>query len=228
MDRSRIGIIIPAYNEAATIGEVVKSVVGLGIPIVVDDGSGDQTVELAAAAGAVVVSHAGNLGYDAALNSGFACADEYACEFAITIDADGQHNPGLLPAYITALENGADIVIGIRDRKQRFAEHIFSFASRLFWNISDPLCGLKGYSLSLYKELGHFDSYGSIGTELSIYASRQKKQIIQIPCATRDRADLPRFGRRLSGNFRIFRALFYVLTQSNKSPRSTNNKGVKL
>ena len=52
MDRSRIGIIIPALNESATIAQVVKSAASQGIPVVVDDGSTDATGELAAAAGA--------------------------------------------------------------------------------------------------------------------------------------------------------------------------------
>lgn len=202
---------IPAYNEATTIGEVVRMASGHGSPIVIDDGSSDGTAELASSAGARVVSHTANAGYDAALNSGFAAASASGCDYVLTMDADGQHNPTILPLFIKALAEGADVVIGVRDRRQRFAEHVFARLSKIFWGIDDPLCGLKGYRIEVYKELGHFDVYNSIGTELAIYAARQRKKIAQIPVTTRDRVGAPRFGHRLSANMKIFRALGYAL-----------------
>ena len=180
MARSRLVIVIPAFNEAATIGTVVCAVAAYGTPIVVDDGSSDFTGQLACAAGAVVLSHPSNTGYDSALNSGFARAAEIGCDFVVTMDADGQHDPTFLPAFLEELERGADVVVGVRDKRQRLAEHVFAFVSRNLWGISDPLCGLKGYRLGIYRELGHFDACNSIGTELAIYASRNKKIIRQV------------------------------------------------
>ena len=208
MDRSRLAIIIPAYNESASIAIVVHAVITYGVPIVVDDGSTDQTSFLARDAGAEVVSHENNLGYDAALDSGFVHANKIGYDFALTMDADGQHNPKLLPIFIKALDEGADVVIGVRNRQQRIAEYVFALVSSLLWGISDPLCGMKAYRMELYRALGHFDMYGSIGTELAIYAARQHKKIVQIPVLTRDRVDAPRFGRKLSANLQIFKALY--------------------
>ena len=71
MDKYRVGIVIPALNESATIVGIVKAVGKYGIPIVIDDGSTDNTAEWALQVGAVVVSHEKNQGYDVALNSGF-------------------------------------------------------------------------------------------------------------------------------------------------------------
>jgi glycosyltransferase involved in cell wall biosynthesis len=210
MDRSCLAIVIPAYNEGATIGNIVRAVIQYGFVIVVDDGSNDQTARIAQDAGAEVIIHARNLGYDAALVSGFLCANKIGCEFTLTMDADGQHNPNLLPVFINALCDGADVVVGIRDRRQRIAEHIFALVSRLLWGIRDPLCGMKAYRMDIYRVLGHFDAYGSIGTELVIYAARQCKNIVQIPVATRDRIDAPRFGRRLSANWKIIKALYHA------------------
>lgn len=207
MARSRLGIVIPAFNEASTIGAVVKAVAVYGTPIVVDDGSSDLTSQFASAAGAVVVSHTRNKGYDAALNSGFVSAAELGCDFIVTMDADGQHDPTFLPAFLQELERGADVVVGVRDKRQRLAEHVFAFVSRKLWGISDPLCGLKAYRIEIYLELGHFDSYNSIGTELAIYASRNKKMVTQLQVTTRERLDSPRFGKCFSSNQRIFRAL---------------------
>jgi len=67
---------------------------------------------------------------------------------------------------------------------------------------------MKGYTVELYKSLGHFDAYDSVGTELAIYAVRQHKNIIQIPIHTNERFDTPRFGRILDSNLRILKALY--------------------
>lgn len=211
MERSRLAIIIPALNEAETIGKVIILAKNYGTPVVVDDGSTDATADTARIGGAVVVSHAINMGYDAALSSGFAYAAESGFDWVVTMDADGQHDPTLLSGFIEKLESGADVVIGVRDRRQRLAEHIFAWVALATWGIKDPLCGLKGYRISVYSELGHFDSYNSIGTELAIFAAKRKKKIEQIPVNTRDRLDAPRFGRRFIANIKILRACWYAI-----------------
>ena len=210
MDRSRIAIVIPALNEEATIAEVVRAAVDFGTPVVVDDGSQDHTAENARVAGADVVVHKDNEGYDAALCSGFARAAEIGFDYALTMDADGQHDPSVLKLFIAALENGADVVAGIRDQRQRLAEYLFAWFANLRWCLKDPLCGLKAYKMDIYIEIGHFDSYQSIGTEMLIYAARHKKRIDQLPVKTRQRIDTPRFGNHLRSNLRIMRALWIV------------------
>ena len=114
MDRSQVGIVIPALNEADTITDVVKSSKNYGVPIVVDDGSTDATANLAKQSGAVVVSHFENVGYDRALNSGFFKAAEIGCEIVITVDADGQHNPLLIQRFIDTIDARADGVYKVR------------------------------------------------------------------------------------------------------------------
>jgi len=211
MERHRIGIVIPALNEAATIASVVSKVCQYGIPIVVDDGSWDETGELATASGAIVVRHDATRGYDQALNSGFVRADELDCEYVITMDADGQHDPISLGVFIEALDAGAGIVLGIRPHYQRLAEHVFSWVTSARWGVTDPLCGMKGYRMDTYRSLGHFDSYNSIGTELMLYAVKNKKKVVQQPVTLYQRVDAPRFGNRLSSNMRLLRALWHSL-----------------
>jgi glycosyltransferase involved in cell wall biosynthesis len=207
MDRPRVGIVIPALNESATISAVVSAASAYGTPIVINDGSTDRTAELAANAGAVVVSHAVNRGYDGALNSGFVKAAELGCEIVITLDADGQHDPTLIRRFIDALDTGADVVIGVRSHRQRFAEHLFAAYTKLRYGIDDPLCGMKAYKTSVFNSLGHFDSFGSIGTELAIFAARNGRTISQLSFQVRDRTGASRFGRVLSGNMKILRAM---------------------
>jgi len=209
MDRSRVAIVIPAFNEALTIHQVLEAVQSQGISVVVDDGSGDETAARAAASGADVVRLRGNNGYDSALNAGFSRAAQIGCEFIVTMDADGQHDPAYLGAFLQALETEADVVVGVRDRRQRLGEAMFSWIGRAWWGIHDPLCGMKGYRMSIYRELGCFDSYGSVGTELAIFAARRQCRIANLPIRTRARSGQPRFGSSLRANYLILRALWH-------------------
>jgi glycosyltransferase involved in cell wall biosynthesis len=216
MGGPRVAFVIPALNEERSIARVVESLRGLGTPIVVNDGSRDRTAELARAAGADVVDHTANRGYDDALNSGFQRAAQQGFDYIITFDADGQHDPSLVQRFVQELDSGAAVVVGVRDRKQRLGEHVFGWIARRSWGIADPLCGMKGYRRDLYESLGHFDSYRSIGTELAIHAARSKQRIAQVPVRTFERADQPRFGRRLGANWRILRAAWLALFPPGK------------
>ena len=213
MDRSRVAIVIPALNEERTIGDVVRGVSPFGHAVVVDDGSRDRTAEIAGAAGAHVVRHPENRGYDGALDTGFAAAARLGVDCIVTVDADGQHVPSLIEAFLREIEAGADVVVGVRDRRQRFGEHAFAWTGQLLWGLKDPLCGMKAYRTAVYRALGHFDAYRSIGTELALYAVRRGLKVAQVPIATRDRSGQPRFGRRWSANARILRALMLGLVR---------------
>jgi len=214
MERSRVAIVIPAFNEASTIGQVVRIASLHGVPWVVDDGSNDATAQIARDAGACVVSHTRNQGYDQALNSGFAAAYFNGCDAFITLDADGQHNPDLLPRIIGLLEEGAQVVIGVRSRYARVSELIFAYFTRLRFGIRDPLCGLKGYNASVYTKRGYFDSYGSIGTELSLFAAACGMRIEQVLFEVGTRADTPRFGSQWRANLCILRALALTILRT--------------
>lgn len=207
MDRFRVAIVIPAFNESATIAEVVTAALIYGQPIVVDDCSVDDTASAAEAAGAIVVKHEVNKGYDDALNSGFREASRLEYDFIITLDADGQHDPALLQEFILRLNSGASLVLGVRNSKARLSEYIFSLYTKLRFGVLDPLCGLKGYRRSVYESVGFFDSYRSIGTELMLRAISSGVGFEQIHFKVRERSDQPRFGRLLSANWKILRAL---------------------
>ncbi len=107
--------IIPAYNEASHIASVLEKTRPLvdGI-IVIDDGSTDGSNHVACQAGALVVRHAINSGLGAALGTGFAAARALGADIVITLDADGQHDPHEIPAFVEAIRQGADLVIGSR------------------------------------------------------------------------------------------------------------------
>lgn len=110
-------LIIPAFNEAGSIGGVIFAVRQhfQGDVVVIDDGSEDDTGALARAAGAVVLRHACNLGIGAAVQTGFIYALQHDYDFVVRQDGDGQHDPSQIPLLLTALERDeADIVVGSR------------------------------------------------------------------------------------------------------------------
>ncbi|WP_082071281.1 glycosyltransferase family 2 protein [Pseudomonas tussilaginis] len=208
MDRSEVGLIIPALNEAASIGAVVNRAKNFGIVIVVNDGSTDATADVARDAGAIVVNHESNQGYDAALSSGFAKGATLGMKAFITLDADGQHDPDLVARFVKEISSGVDLVLGVRDRRPRLSEHLFALYSRWRFGVRDPLCGMKGYSAKLYQDIGFFDSYGSIGTQLALTSLRKGYKFSEVEFKVRDRLDSPRFGRLIRANLKIFRAMF--------------------
>ena len=107
--------LIPAYNEARFIADVVNGALKHLPVVVVDDGSSDGTGGAAALAGAKVISHGRNQGKGKALLTGFDYAIRRGVDAAITLDADGQHDPDEIPLFIEAFRAGqGDIIIGQR------------------------------------------------------------------------------------------------------------------
>jgi glycosyltransferase involved in cell wall biosynthesis len=111
-------IIIPAYNEEGRVGQVVRDVrstlPGADV-LVIDDGSADNTAAEAVRAGAISVSLPVNLGYGAALQTGYKFAVRHRYAIVGQIDADGQHRAEYLAEMLSALEEeGADVIVGSR------------------------------------------------------------------------------------------------------------------
>jgi glycosyltransferase involved in cell wall biosynthesis len=215
----RVVAIMPALNESRTIRDVVRAVRSFAEVVVVDDGSTDETASLAREAGADVVSHKINRGYDQALETGLRRAISLGFDYAVTMDADAQHSPAPIQSFIEEFMTGADVVVGIRGRTQRWAESLFALAARKAWGIRDPLCGMKGYRLALVEKAGYFDSYKSIGTEFTIRAARSGCIIRQVPVINVTRPGTSRFGSGLRANLKIFRALCLGFVCARPFPR---------
>ena len=111
-------LLIPAFNEEARISEVLRQVAEMGLGfqvVVVDDGSRDRTALLARQYGARVLQHSFNLGYGAALQTGYKYALGCGAELVVQMDADGQHDPRDISKLIEPVQDGtADLVIGSR------------------------------------------------------------------------------------------------------------------
>jgi glycosyltransferase involved in cell wall biosynthesis len=110
--------LIPGYNEAPRIGAVVEAARVYLPVIVVDDGSIDGTAEVARTAGATAIEQVPNQGKGAALRTGFRRAlEDHGIEAILTLDADGQHDPAEIPAFLAAwaARPRPDLVIGRRN-----------------------------------------------------------------------------------------------------------------
>jgi len=111
-------LIIPAYNEGGRIGDVLRRVRAAGFVgevVVIDDGSKDGTGAEAREAGARVVQHPFNLGYGAALQTGYKAALDLGASYVVQMDADGQHDPDNIAKLLAPiLDDRCDVVIGSR------------------------------------------------------------------------------------------------------------------
>jgi glycosyltransferase involved in cell wall biosynthesis len=109
-------VVMPAWNEEQTVATTIahlRSVHPEFDVLVVDDGSGDRTAQVAAAAGAAVCSLPFNLGVGGAMRAGYRYADRHGYDVVAQVDADGQHDPSFLTTLIAGLQE-ADVVIGAR------------------------------------------------------------------------------------------------------------------
>lgn len=120
----RAAIIIPVYNHGEQVGEVVRQSLTLGLPVfVVDDGSTDSTYQvIEAISGINILRHPVNMGKGAAILTGLSAAAQKKCNWAITIDGDGQHNPLDATGLLQAVKEGERcIVIGKRQGMEDLA-----------------------------------------------------------------------------------------------------------
>ena len=117
---------IPCFNEEATIGSVViKAKRYVDEVLVVDDGSIDDTANVAKEAGATVIRHGGNRGYGAAIQSCIKYAREHDFDAMVILDGDGQHDANEIPTVLKPiLEGKADISVGSRFLEERHKKKV--------------------------------------------------------------------------------------------------------
>ncbi len=154
-------VIIPAYNERAHIKKVVDGIrnhAGGADILVVDDGSADDTAELARQEGAEVVSLPFNMGYGVALQTGFKYASRNGYKYVVQVDGDGQHDPRCIGDLLAGVQSAeADVVMGSRwlgrgDYKgpvlRKFGKFIFGFMASLLTHqkVTDPTTGFQALS----------------------------------------------------------------------------------
>jgi glycosyltransferase involved in cell wall biosynthesis len=190
--------VVPAYNEAATIVDVVRAIRDRAPDfdvLVVDDGSTDDTRVLAEAAGARVLHHPFNLGIGGAVQSGFVYALEYGYDYMVQVDGDGQHDPLAIQTLLDAmrLDPKLDMVCGsrfIKDFKypapisRRTGIHLFAFiVSRIVeQRVSDPTSGFRLYNRRAISLFAHDypHDYPEVEAVLMLHFHRLKMQEVPV------------------------------------------------
>ena len=196
---SKIAVVVPAYNEEKTIGSVIKAIprdIADDVKvIVIDDGSTDNTVNVAKESGAdKVVSHNTNKGLGVAFQTGIEAALKTNADIIVNIDADGQFNPGDIPRLIRPIIEGkADMVTCSRFVDKNLEPDmpwLKKFGNRRFTNIvnrlvdgnfTDTQCGFRAYSREAALRLTLFGRY-TYTQEVFLDLARKGMKIIEIPC----------------------------------------------
>ncbi|EXX85366.1 glycosyl transferase family 2 [Paenibacillus darwinianus] len=198
-------VVIPAYNEEASIAETLEELlkhnVGADI-LVVNDGSGDRTGEAAAGFPVHLVQHPVNLGYGAALQTGYKFALQNGFRYVVQFDADGQHSPDDLRSLIAEMRmDDADIVIGSRflgnrafnpGKRKRLAIRVFRTLIYMFTRVTvtDPTSGLRGMNarlFGLYSERGRFPS-DFPDADIIIHMLLHRFRLREFPIGSKERA----------------------------------------
>ena len=211
-------LIIPAFNEADRIATVLERVAAAGTGcqvVVVDDGSADDTAAIARRCGATVLHHPFNLGYGAALQTGYKYALENGADLVVQMDADGQHDAEAIRALMAAIHNDQfDLVVGSRFLEMTnyqmgllrgLGRRLFSgLASLAGLQISDPTSGFQALNrrvLELY--VGDFFPHDYPDVDVLVAAYRSGLRVGEIPVQMSE-------GTRASMLHGGFRSIYYV------------------
>lgn len=215
-------VVIPAFNEADNIAEVLRQTrerAGDFDIVVIDDFSRDATAQVARSEGATVVRHPFNMGYGAALQTGYKYALERGAETVAQMDADGQHDPAQLPSLLQPIRSGeADLVIGsrfLRPTDYRMSS-LRSLGRRVFGGIArlaglavtDPTSGFQAMGrpvLELYVEDIFPSDYPDVDVLLMVH--RHGLSVVDRPVEMR--AELR--PSTLHGGFRAFYYVYKML-----------------
>ena len=200
-------VIVPVFNERKTISLIIGELRKLSIDIlVIDDFSSDYGCSSLQEKYSIhVIRNKFNIGYEKSLNKGLNFAEKYNYKYVITFDGDGEHLVESVPYIINLLEKGYHIVIGARQRKNRFSEKILHYVFLLLFKISDPLSGLKGYSIKELKNKGINTSFEASGTRALIKAIKKNLKICSIPIKTNSRIGESRYGYGIKLDIKILK-----------------------
>ena len=193
MDKDRIAVVIPVYNHERKVAEVVREALKLHFPLfVVDDGSTDSTYDrIKDISSITIIRHGANRGKGAAILTGFAAAAPSA-DWAVTMDADGQHHPENARNLLRAVTPGErPIIVGRRERmnhrhvpwKSRFGRSFSNFWVRLCGgpNIRDTQSGFRLYPLPEAMQLNVRAQRFQFEVEILVRARWQGVPVLETP-----------------------------------------------
>ncbi len=216
-----VWIIVPGYNEARYIRKVIRDIHNVGFSHVLfsDDGSSDASGRIATEEGAVVLRHIVNMGKGAALKTGCDYAVEHGARYLVVLDADGQHDPKEIPAFLHGLESH-DIVFGYR-RFNRRMPLVFRIGNSLINAFSqfvtglalrDTQSGYRAFTASGYRKIRWNALDYSMESEMIVRAGKAGLSYAEVPIKTRY-ADKYKGTTVLDGAKILFNLLWWRLTR---------------
>ncbi len=189
-DPRHICAVIPTYNNGRTVAEVVRGVLRQGLPvIVVDDGSTDGTQDALKGLDIKVLTHARNRGKGIALKTGLEEARRQGYRYALTIDADGQHDPLDIPALVAAAAPRT-LVIGSRNIAAEGMSSGSTFANRFsnFWftlqtarKLPDTQTGFRVYPLEDLPSLKLLTARYEAELTLLVFSAWKGLKLVPVP-----------------------------------------------
>lgn len=193
-DKKRVICIIPAYNEEKNIGKVIQKCQKYVLRIiVVDDGSNDNTLQVAQSMNVITVQNKQNKGKTEALKKGFNRALEEKAEILLMMDGDGQHNPEEIPCFLGKIQEGYDLVIGARKFDKQVMPAIRILANSISSFLVSLICGIRiddsqsGYRAVRRKVIENFSLTSNrfqVDTEMIIKAAKCGFKIGFVPIKT--------------------------------------------
>ena len=210
MEKNKIAIVIPVFNEEKTIISILKKVKKIGVPIVINDCSTDKTKKLLVKNRYNFESNSINLGYSRTLIKGLKNAYLKKFEYIISFDADNQHKIKDLKKIIKYLKK-YDLVYTVRNRYGRSSEVLFSFLTQKIYKIYDPLSGLKGYRRNILKNYNFNKNINLFGSEILISSIDKNFKIKCFDIVIQSRKDQPRIGNTLSANIKILKSCVMLI-----------------
>jgi len=192
MNKNDLFVVIPAHNEEKNIGKVLEEVTKyVKSIIVVDDGSQDQTKKEVLKHNATYLRHVTNLGKGAALKTGCDYALRCGANKIIVMDSDGQHEPKLIPRFITKLET-VDLVFGYRipSKNMPFVFRAGNFAidkiTQILYGIKlrDTQSGFRAFTANAYKKIRWQANDYSMESEMIARAGKNQISYNEVPITT--------------------------------------------
>ena len=213
--KKKIAVLIPAKNEQKNIKKVILSFRKFGKVFVVDDNSNDNTRIISKKFAYKVIKSNQNLGYDGAIRYGISniIKNNNKFDYLLTIDADGEHSNRNVNQFIKKMSK-YDVVVGSRNKLNRFSEYLVDFISKIIYSVNDPLSGMKCYNYRVLKQKFHkikndkFDFTGMFFLQIF-----DKKKISNIKIKVNAQNKSSSFGNGIYSNYKIIKSFLIIVSK---------------
>lgn len=239
MENKKVLMIIPAYNEQDNIIRLIEDIKEKHSKydyIIVNDGSIDHTSRRCHRKGYNIIDLPINLGLAGAFQTGLKYAYFHGYEYAIQIDADGQHKPEYIQKMFEKMEEGYDIVIGSRYLEEKKEKSLRMFGSRLISaaiflttgkKVTDPTSGMRMFNRDMIREFALSLNYGPEPDTIS-YLLNQGANIAEVQVKMEERISgesYLTFGKSIMYMLRMLISILFIQKFRKRDERFRQKRG---